>query len=531
MTISNKHDVRCVISSTENNKRARKYILEHYRHIIKSKEKLHQAFSRGEICVNGQPVEETRMLHEVHQDDYLAIVVKPSGQNFVIFEKALRHHLLPNKGSSTQNIWCINEIMKAASGLILVAKTEEVRDKLLKLYKEDEIYMIMRVIVKGHVSTHDMNQLFHAHKTRAVDHTANIIPTDILKSLDIISVTRSNHAQFISTLDLHLHTPISNSQLRQLFCFYSNHPIIGNSTYTKPLLINKDKGLYTALTSMTFMHPVLDTRVDVKMDEPTKFKGLREREAKFYERKIDKENNEIEKAGGLPIDIDDRDQGEPLAYLLGQKDFYGFTFKVTQDCLIPRTSSETLVKAALEIIGSHQGMNIIDVGTGCGNLLISILAHAPPSTMGVGIDISESALSVAKFNESTLLRCGKIDWKMQDMAHLGDGILYDIMVCNPPYLDMERTKKRKEQMAVLGKEPSVALFAKENGYEWYSVLHKVVPDVVTDNGYVILECGKGMMDNVLNIWSDWEKVAIYKDSQEWDRCVTLKRRRNTRTNV
>ncbi|KAL7321690.1 hypothetical protein PS15m_001434 [Mucor circinelloides] len=544
--------LKVTIPLSAHDTRVRKYLLKHYRTVVRSKENLHRAFARHEITVNGRPVEETRMLKQgdvvevkydksieeantlkavpiriCYEDDHLAVVWKPSGQNFVIFEKAIHFNTaLKDLEGNRQKVWCINDIQKAASGLIIVAKTEAIRDLLMEQYKNDQIRITMRILCHGFVPTADSSKLFSPETNKRDEESESIIPDQVLKSIDIVSQTPSNNAHHISRLDLQLCTPLSSTQLRKLFYFHSDYPIIGNSTFTKPLKANRDKGLCAALIAVSFTHPILHTQVSIQEDEPAKFGVMCDREARFHQNKLDREANEIKKSGLLAVDLEERKQGQLLAYMLGQKEFKGLMFKITRDCLIPRTSSETLVEAAITASKSinSDSIHVIDVGTGCGNLLISILDQIPCAT-GVGVDISEAALNVAKENARKLLANQpqeRATWRMQDMSTLNDKEAYDILVCNPPYLDFDKTSKSKEQMIALEQEPAEALFASDHGYEWYHVLAKVAPIIVKKDGYVILECGKGMMEKVLAIWSDWEQAAVYKDVQGWNRCLVLK---------
>ncbi|KAI8645279.1 S-adenosyl-L-methionine-dependent methyltransferase [Parasitella parasitica] len=463
-----------------------------------------------------------------YEDDYLAVVWKPSGQPFAIFEKAIQFNIaLKDLEGNLRKVWCVNEIQKAASGLIIVAKTEASRDILTEQYNSNQIQTTMRILCHGYVTTTATDELFKLDVNKK---TESIVPGQVLNSIAIVSQTPSNNAQYISRLDVELCTPILSTQLRKLFYFHSDHPIIGNSTFTRPLKTNRDKGLCAALIAVAFTHPVeLNTQIAVEQHEPAKFGVMCEREARSFQSKLDREADEIKKSNVPCADVEQRKQGQLLAYMLGQKEFCGLMYKITSDCLIPRTSSETLVQAAVVASKSidSESIHVIDVGTGCGNLLISILDQISCAT-GVGVDISEAALNVAKENASRLLsdqqQQQRATWRIQDMTSLNDQNAYDILVCNPPYLDFDKAKKSKEQMIALRQEPAEALFAKDLGYEWYHVLSKVAPVVVKDHGYVILECGKGMMEKVLAIWSDWKQVAVYKDAQGWDRCLVLQMR-------
>ncbi|KAI7894147.1 S-adenosyl-L-methionine-dependent methyltransferase [Mucor mucedo] len=542
--------LKVVAPESAQGQRIRRWLLVNHRDVAKTQKNLHRAFSRKEISVNGEPVEECRLLAKddvievkydksieeaekmkiipikvSYEDPHLAVVWKPSGQTFVTFEKAIEYNTaLKDLEGNREKVWCINDIQKAASGLIIVAKTPEMKDALMNDYKNDEIQVTMRLLVHGSVPTVDIDTLFRPEMNKKEEDAEPIVPTEVVKSISIVSQTRSNNSQFISKIDLELHTPLSNCALRKLFYFHSDHPIIGNSNYTKPLKTNRDKGLCAALLAVSFTHPITKAQISVKEDEPSKFRVVCEREAKFYQNKLDRESDEIKKSGILPIDLEERKQGQLLAYILGQKDFFGHSFKITKDCLIPRASSETLVQAAITVLKNKSNPKVIDVGTGCGNLLISIL-HKVPSSSGVGVDISQAALDVAKENERSILNEDekRIEWRLQDMSHISDVDLYDVLVCNPPYLDFDKTSKEKEQMAALEQEPAEALFAKDNGYEWYKVLSNVAPKIVKEDGYVVLECGKNMMEKVLGIWSDWEQDEVYKDIQGWNRCLVLKK--------
>jgi HemK-like putative methylase len=391
------------------------------------------------------------------------------------------------------------------------------------MYSNNEIQVTMRVICHGFVPTTDMNTLFTPEINKKDEESEPIVPGKIIKSINLVSQTRSNNSLFISTLDLDLVTPLFNGSLRRLFYFHSKHPIIGNSTFTKPLRVNSDKGLCASIIGISLRHPITEAQIQIQENEPDKFKVMRDREERFYQRKLKQESEEIAKA--TAIDLSERKDGQLLAYLLGQKDFCGLTYKITSDCLIPRTSSETLVHAATEFLSKCTSPRVVDVGTGCGNLLISILSNVTEAS-GVGIDISQAALQVAKTNSETHQVIDRAAWRLQDMATLDQSDeKYHVLVCNPPYLDLQKTSKKKSQMACLSQEPAQALFANDEGYEFYNILSRVAHFIVEHDGRVILECGKGMMARVLDIWSGhWEPETIIKDIQRWDRCVVLKRK-------
>lgn len=384
--------------------------------------------------------------------------------------------------------------------------------------------MTMRVLCHGLIQQTNMSELFSSESWGKDEDEEPVIPNQVLKSIKIISQTPSNNAQFITRLDLELNTPLSSAKLRKLFFYQSNHPIIGNSKHTRNLKVN-DKGLCASLIAISFTHPVLNTLVKVAESEPSKFGVLCDREARFHQLKVEREKGEIKQAGIM--DVEERREGQLLAYVLGQKQFCGHVFKVTKDCLIPRASTESLVRAAVDILQSKSTKSsVLDVGTGCGNILISILIQVPLAE-GVGIDISDGALNVAKENASKLILDyeSRVQFRREDMSTLNGTDMFDVLVCNPPYLDINKVSRKKDHKEIVEQEPSVALFAEDEGYQWYCVLSKLANSIVKEDGTVILECGKGMINKVQKIWADWEKVAVYKDSQGWDRCLVLRRRK------
>ncbi|KAI8363821.1 S-adenosyl-L-methionine-dependent methyltransferase [Choanephora cucurbitarum] len=439
-----------------------------------------------------------------------------------MFEKAVRYNIAKRE-SVEEKLFCVNDIQKAASGLVIVTKTENAKKLMLQLYNEDKIEMVMRVLCHGFVSDTDVSVFFQADKSGLS------APEKVVRSMTIVSQTPSNNSGHITCLDLSLHTPLNSVNLRRAFYSHSSHPIIGNSQFTCPLKVNSDKGLCTSLISISFTHPILNTSIVSIQPEPSKFKVICDREERFFNKKKEKQIEQLKEAG---IDPDSLTENQIASYVISQKEFCGHVFKITKDCLIPRRSSETLVRATVDAVGiDRENTRIIDMGTGCGNLLISILKRLSPSATGVGIDISEAALKIAAENSSKLLSNNsgdKIKWLARDIHTFSlppSEEPFDVLVCNPPYLDQAKVSKTKRELNTFEQEPPEALFAGQNGYEWYHILKDVAIMVLRQDGVVVLECGRGMMQKVKELWFDdgWQQYAVYKDDQGWDRCLVLKR--------
>jgi release factor glutamine methyltransferase len=190
-----------------------------------------------------------------------------------------------------------------------------------------------------------------------------------------------------------------------------------------------------------------------------------------------------EPPAGFAALVERRARHEPVAYILGRKEFYGREFAVGPGVLIPRMDSETTVAAALEACPAPR--RVLDCGVGSGALLLTVLAEAGGGG-GVGIDRSEQALGFAARNARThsggvmLLRR---DWHDPDWTH-GLGA-FDLILANPPYVEDEAPIEPD----VRGWEPKGALFAGRDGLDDYRVLVPQLPALLTDEGVAVLEIG------------------------------------------
>ncbi len=214
---------------------------------------------------------------------------------------------------------------------------------------------------------------------------------------------------------------------------------------------------------------------------------------------------------------------EPVSQILGKKNFWSLTFRVSSDCLTPRPDSETLIEAALkDIRDRNTALKILDLGTGSGCLLLSLMSELPNST-GVGIDISDKALAVAEYNALKLgfsERCEFIlsDWTEQ----LPLPREFDIILCNPPYISHEERADLAPE--VRDYEPHKALFAEDNGYSEYIRLAEVMPKLVKARTSIFLEIGHTQGNRTAEIFKKTgaRNIRIIQDLAGRDRCVALK---------
>lgn len=179
---------------------------------------------------------------------------------------------------------------------------------------------------------------------------------------------------------------------------------------------------------------------------------------------------------------------EPVALILGQREFWSLDLKVTADTLIPRPDSETLVEAALALFPDGAGQ-LLDLGTGSGALLLAALSEWPKAH-GVAVDISLAALRVARdnarahgFDKRISFVCG--DWGAALQQK------FDLIFCNPPYVEQGAALAPE-----LGFEPQTALFAGADGLDCYRIILPQLPDLLRPGGVAIFEMGAGQAEIV-----------------------------------
>ncbi|KAF9999616.1 hypothetical protein BGZ79_006762 [Entomortierella chlamydospora] len=345
-------------------------------------------------------------------------------------------------------------------------------------------------------------------------------------------VTLSNEAGSLSTLDIVPRSPAMGVNIRR-YLMSLQHPVVGDSGNTKPLKANRNKGLQSALVKVEFIHPKLGIPVSVSLEEPSKFGQLRNREQKACLRRQVNDLEELKKGGLDPqSSIYDRSTERPIAYMVGEKDFCGMRFKVTPATLIPRSSTETLVEAAIAL-ARDRAVKILDVGTGSGCLLLALLQSLPSAT-GLGVDISQEALEVAHTNSALHGLTSRASFSIGDLEKLDSSrnLLqsFDLLVCNPPYLDASKITKLTKLYAGTEYEPPVALFAEKEGYDAYELLATCLlrdlkasgPNrVMARNGHVVLEIGTGMGQRVRAIFWFLRLETALKDKQGSERCLVF----------
>lgn len=212
--------------------------------------------------------------------------------------------------------------------------------------------------------------------------------------------------------------------------------------------------------------------------------------------------------------IDMRRRHIPLQHILGYQEFMGLKFKVTPDVLIPRQDTETLVEEVMRNL--HDGMHILDMCTGSGCILLSLLRYSN-DCVGVGCDLSEKALRVARENARELSL--EAEFIQSDLFENVCG-KYEIIVSNPPYIPSGEISTLMEE--VKDHDPLLALDGREDGLYFYREIIKRAGQYLHPGGMLFLEIGCSQAEDVCRYMkeADYKEVAVCKDLAGLDRVVS-----------
>jgi release factor glutamine methyltransferase len=181
-----------------------------------------------------------------------------------------------------------------------------------------------------------------------------------------------------------------------------------------------------------------------------------------------------------------REHREPVSHILGRKGFWKIMLSVTPDVLTPRPDTETLVEWVLRDFPEGASWSVLDLGVGSGAILLSILAERP-AARGLGVDVSEEALAVARDNAASLGLAGRMALLRGDWTEgLGEST-FDLVVSNPPYIASEVIETLEPE--VRDHEPRLALEGGEDGLMHYRVLAPEILRVLKPGGRFAVEIG------------------------------------------
>ena len=216
-----------------------------------------------------------------------------------------------------------------------------------------------------------------------------------------------------------------------------------------------------------------------------------------------------------------RREREPVAYILGHRDFYGRRFSVTPEVLIPRPDTETLVEHALRCIPEDAACRVLDVGTGSGAIAVTLAAERPLAFV-TATDISQTALEVAAGNAERLGVEARVRFERADLLN---GVeQYDVIVSNPPYIAQSEIETL--QAEIRDHEPIAALEAGEDGLDVVRALLPAAEPVTASGAQMLIEIGAGQAVSVVDFAAGrtaWQPVAVYPDLNRVERVVHLRR--------
>lgn len=204
---------------------------------------------------------------------------------------------------------------------------------------------------------------------------------------------------------------------------------------------------------------------------------------------------EIEQLNNL---IARRQRHEPVAYLTGVKEFYGRNFLVAPDVLIPRPESEQIIETlkSLALTEGSRSTALLDVGTGSGCLGVTAKLELPALDV-TAVDISSQALTIARQNATNL--GASIKFVQSDLLSNLQGQKFDFVIANLPYVD----KSWSDLSPELASEPSIALYANDNGLELIKKLITQAPTHLQPSGYLILEADRRQMSAITDFASHY----------------------------
>lgn len=218
--------------------------------------------------------------------------------------------------------------------------------------------------------------------------------------------------------------------------------------------------------------------------------------------------------------IDKRSERIPLQHILGYTEFMGLKFKVNENVLIPRQDTEILVEEALKNL--HDGMRILDMCTGSGCILISLLNYSNCCS-GVGADISKEALKVANYNACELLNNKEsVDWKFVEsdlFAEFSNEERFDMIISNPPYIATSVIDTLEIEVKM--HDPMSALDGGQDGLEFYRSIIAKAGDYLVKGGLLYFEIGYDQGEAVERLLEEngYKEITIVKDYSGLDRVV------------
>jgi len=207
---------------------------------------------------------------------------------------------------------------------------------------------------------------------------------------------------------------------------------------------------------------------------------------------------------------------EPVAYIIGKKEFWSQDFAVNQTTLVPRPETELLIYKAIDFF-KNKRINILDIGTGSGCILLSILKELVHSR-GVGIDVSAKAIKTAQFNSCNLNLLHRSKFKVFDVGKFNIG-KYDLIISNPPYIPSKDIKNLSKD--IINYEPLVALNGGVNGLDLIKKVIYKSNSLLKKNGLLVIEIGSNQYLKVSSLLRQqgFREISRQCDYNHNARCI------------
>jgi len=212
-------------------------------------------------------------------------------------------------------------------------------------------------------------------------------------------------------------------------------------------------------------------------------------------------------------------KGEPISKIFKKRNFYKSTFIISNDVLDPRPETELIVEIANNFIKKNEVKNILDLGTGSGCILLSILKENKMIN-GLGIDLSKEAINIAQKNSKKLQLDKQSNFLISNWME-AINFKYDIVVSNPPYIASKEIEKLSKE--VKNFDPFLSLDGGDDGLNCYRVIVKDLKRVINKNAIIIIEIGYNQSNSVEEIFknNDFKLLKKYNDINGLDRVLTF----------
>ena len=217
--------------------------------------------------------------------------------------------------------------------------------------------------------------------------------------------------------------------------------------------------------------------------------------------------------------IERRATGEPVSKIFGRREFFGRMFKISADVLDPRADTEIVVEQALVLTPAGPA-RVLELGVGSGCIIATLLAERP-GWEGVGVDVSEAALSVARANSKALNVDDRIDFIESDwFSDISSDECFDLIISNPPYIASDEIEHLQRE--VKDYDPRLALDGGGDGLTPYRVICQEAYSRLRPNGAIVFEIGAGQapeVEKILHSSGNFAEIGNCKDLSGTERCV------------